>query len=724
MDSAEGRRSGDANSPGVVLIDGEAPGSGGLLGLLLAGFVVLVVGGVALSQGYDVQNVTTRTPPPIEALPSTPTTIERSPSPVGEVAGRVESRNLDWVFEVNDVEVSADGLVYVVAPVGVAWLDGAGEWTLVNVEGLPAGTGLEGFPGRNIEQIAIGSDGVLWVAGSAVSPADDEQFGGSLDGWFDVRWLWWVARLDGCWGRCWWTVFTSDDVPELEGGIGDLVVSEDGTVYLSVGEDLLLLFDGYEGDSYFVPLPTDLNGRESPWSGSLAVGNDSVVWAATDYDSGGVLSFDAVGFTRYTTEDGLPSDTVVQVTTGTDGTIWVATEAAGVAAFDGTTWNAYTMADGLLSNDTVIATGSDGTVWAVHHEMPPYGYSRFDGTGWTTYPFDSPVGDRQAAVTPDGTLWTVSEDGLASFDGTTRTIHPTPFTQPVPATITLSIDGWEGVEGYRLLTVVSSSDGYNELVGGAFWTMIDSDPYSRTDFVHPPNWRDEPPWVLSESWGEGAYLWDETARLEPGMYRIHFLANPGTLAPHNKHIPAEPIERYCSLDIEVTSGRDTTVNISGIPTTGLASDCLGVTVYSEAAPQPGTVTVSLNGLEGFGRLAVDAWVVPIDLTDEWQRLGETRFGPIDEDPFSASKVVAPPAEGPSSDFTGEAAIFEPGTYRFIIEAYVPSGNMHYGCEMPIQVVEGEPLVVTFTSLPVYTEDGLLWTPLDELRYPVCPNSPH
>jgi hypothetical protein len=116
-------------------------------------------------------------------------------------------------------------------------------------------------------------------------------------------------------------------------------------------------------------------------------------------------------------------------------------------------------------------------------------------------------------------------------------------------------------------------------------------------------------------------------------------------------------------------------------------------------------------------------VVPIDLTDEWQRLGETRFGPIDEDPFSASKVVAPPAEGPSSDFTGEAAIFEPGTYRFIIEAYVPSGNMHYGCEMPIQVVEGEPLVVTFTSLPVYTEDGLLWTPLDELRYPVCPNSP-
>lgn len=583
MDSANGRRSADANSPRVVLIDGEAPGPGNPRGLVLAGLVVLVVGGIALSQGYDVQDVAPSTLPPVPPSSSTSTTVERSPSPVGEVAEHFESRILDWVYEVNDVEVSPDGLVYVAAPVGVARLDGAGEWTLIDVEGLPTGRGLEGSPGRNIEQIAIGSDGVLWVAGTAVSTPDDEQFGGRLEGWFGLRLLSWVARLDGCWGRCWWTVFTSDDVPELEGGVGDLVVSADGTVYLSVGEDLLLVFDGYEGDSYSVPLPTGLNKREPPWSGSLAVGDDGVVWAATNYYRGGVLSFDGAGFTRYTTEGGLPGHTAVRVTAGADGTIWVAT-AAGVAAFDGTTWTTYTMADGLLSNDAVIATGLDGTVWAVHYQIPPYGYSRFDGTGWTTYPFDSPLGGFRAEVAPDGTLWTISEDGLASFDGITRTVHPTPFTQPVPATITLSIDGWEGVEGYRLLAVVSSSEGYNELVGGAFWTMIDSDPYWGTDFVHPANWREEPPWVLSENWGEGAYLWDETAGLESGMYRIHFLANPGKLAPYNKNIPAEPIERYCSLDVEVSSGIDTTVSISGIPTAGSASDCLGVAVDTEAVP--------------------------------------------------------------------------------------------------------------------------------------------
>ena len=65
--------------------------------------------------------------------------------------------------------------------------------------------------------------------------------------------------------------------------------------------------------------------------------------------------------------------------------------------------------------------------------------------------------------------------------------------------------------------------------------------------------------------------------------------------------------------------------------------------------------------------------------------------------------------------------FEPGTYRFIIEAYEPSVAMHYGCEKPIEVVEGESLVMTISSLPTYTDSGWSWTPYDQLEYPDCPN---
>jgi hypothetical protein len=128
--------------------------------------------------------------------------------------------------------------------------------------------------------------------------------------------------------------------------------------------------------------------------------------------------------------------------------------------------------------------------------------------------------------------------------------------------------------------------------------------------------------------------------------------------------------------------------------------------------EPGTVTVVLDGLEGFEGLDVAAWVVPLEPTEEWQPLGEMSFSFISVDPYSASQVM----QTPDGFDLGEAATFEPGTYRFIIEAYVPSGNMYYGCEMPIQVVEDEPLIVTLSSIPTYTESGIGWTPLDELEY--------
>jgi hypothetical protein len=131
----------------------------------------------------------------------------------------------------------------------------------------------------------------------------------------------------------------------------------------------------------------------------------------------------------------------------------------------------------------------------------------------------------------------------------------------------------------------------------------------------------------------------------------------------------------------------------------------------------GAIRVSLEGLEAFESLAVDAWVVPIDPNDEGQRLGGVHFGLINEEPFSASDLIR---QNYTSVDPSKVAMFEPGTYRFIIEAYVPSGDMHYGCEMPIQVVDGQPSVVTLTSLPTYTDSGIHWIPLDELEYPDCP----
>lgn len=131
----------------------------------------------------------------------------------------------------------------------------------------------------------------------------------------------------------------------------------------------------------------------------------------------------------------------------------------------------------------------------------------------------------------------------------------------------------------------------------------------------------------------------------------------------------------------------------------------------------GTITVSLLGLEGVEGLSIDAFVLPVHPHEMYESLGRTHFaGGVD--PFSATDVIHPPRAGYITD--DEAATFEPGIYRFAVEAYVSNGPMRFGCEMPLEVVDASPVNVSVTSLPVYTNSGFWWTPTAELSYPPCP----
>ncbi len=388
-----------------------------------------------------------------------PTLVPPEPEPDEPV-------DTEWMRAFNDVAVTADGQVYASAAVGIAALDELGEWTIVDLDGLPEGAGADEFlPGRLINNVTTGPDGQLWATGWAHSTIDDEAFGGMADGWTLSRDLSWIARHDCVADVCSWEVFTSDDTPELlitdgrsgwPADIGDVAIGADGTVYASVGENQLVVYDRSGWDAHAVPdLPTGWNGSVTPWSSSLAVGTDGLVWAGTNSgDTGrGLFMFDGAEFTHLTSADGLPDDNAFQVAVASDGTIWVATdalytdpataspdEAAGVASYDGTTWTTYTLADGLLSNDGIVAAGPDGTVWVVHGEVGQSGYARFDGTGWTAYPTDLPVGGFRAVVDSEGTLWSTAEDGLVRFDGTTKTVYESPFALDEQAVFSFADD--------------------------------------------------------------------------------------------------------------------------------------------------------------------------------------------------------------------------------------------------------------------------------------------
>ena len=130
-------------------------------------------------------------------------------------------------------------------------------------------------------------------------------------------------------------------------------------------------------------------------------------------------------------------------------------------------------------------------------------------------------------------------------------------------TMTISFQDWSGVEGYRLLAGVSSAAD-DELVGGAFWTHVDSDPFSGEDEVHPVAFAVGN--ADARDWAADDYRWDDVARFEAGRYRIDVWANPGELAPYGSHIPAGSIERQCWIDdVEVRAGEVVTVTITDVP---------------------------------------------------------------------------------------------------------------------------------------------------------------
>lgn len=254
-------------------------------------------------------------------------------------------------------------------------------------------------------------------------------------------------------------------------------------------------------------------------------------------------------------------------------------------------------------------------------------------------------------------------------------------------TISISVQGWSGVQGYRLLAVVWSAD-YTDLVGGAFWTFIDSDPFSGEDVVHPPAIPNPRSGV--RSWGSEDYLWAETAELEPGTYRIDFWANPGELAPYGSHIPAEPIERRCSVDVEVRAGESTLVVISGIPREGPCSE-VGPSEFpgeEGAAIPPGAVAVTVQGIIGrtgwdlAGVLYTGAIISDGSVIDDRGSLvpeGETISGidilpvggvatKVTTDPFSTNLYVYKPDAsddpygGPFPYVTEDVLAVEPGIH--------------------------------------------------------------
>ncbi|MFC1606459.1 response regulator [Candidatus Latescibacterota bacterium] len=132
--------------------------------------------------------------------------------------------------------------------------------------------------------------------------------------------------------------------------------------------------------------------------------------------SEGLLQYDGVYITHFTTRDGLLSDRVEAILQDDTGNLWIASD-GGLTQFDGENFIHYTMEDGLLSNSLFVLLQDDEGHLLIGMNG---GTSRFDGKYFQNFSGeDSPVGSRVTDIIQNkqGDIWISSWAGIFTNNG-------------------------------------------------------------------------------------------------------------------------------------------------------------------------------------------------------------------------------------------------------------------------------------------------------------------
>ncbi len=250
-------------------------------------------------------------------------------------------------------------------------------------QGLVTG-GPTGFSAVEIPQELWGSggadlvatpDGVVWLGASSLTRIEDG-----------------VAETFGA------------DVIGEDGGINDLFVAADGSLYvMAVEAGLLHLVDG---GFQAVPLPDDT------FFGPDVIGvDDTWIWYASGDN---VTRVGDDGVSEFWPESFLPFGlNVTDIVAGPDGTLWFAGFDGAVSSFGDGGWTTLWVPSDIPENRVwSVAEAADGAIWAVF----PEAVGRFDGTDWDFWDMFCPCFLEPG---PDGSMWLASIfEGVYQFDGT------------------------------------------------------------------------------------------------------------------------------------------------------------------------------------------------------------------------------------------------------------------------------------------------------------------
>lgn len=208
-----------------------------------------------------------------------------------------------------------------------------------------------------------------------------------------------------------WT--TEDGLPQ--NSVTAIVQTRDGYLWLGTFGGFAR-FDGVK----FTPFNSqNTPGLKSDRILSLFEDGEGSLWIGTE--SGGLTRYGGGTFTNFTTNEGLPGNSVGPVCEDGAGRLWVAT-ANGLARFQSGKFTVYTTGDGLPHDDvTTLYPQRDGSLW-LGTRTAAGGLTRFFDGRFTTYPLPPGQPDDWVMAIGGGrdeSLWVRTRKRLFRFeDGT------------------------------------------------------------------------------------------------------------------------------------------------------------------------------------------------------------------------------------------------------------------------------------------------------------------